>query len=67
MNMKELRDSTISELEEKLLAFRKSQAKAVIAKATGDSVKTHQFKQFKKDIARVKTIMSEKKAGETNG
>ena len=60
MNASELREKSVEELNEELLKLRESQFKLNVQKATGQLGQTHLLKETRKDIARVKTVLSEK-------
>ena len=60
MNTKELREKSVEELGTELLKLREDQFKLNMQKATGQLGQTHLLKHARKDIARVKTVLSEK-------
>lgn len=60
MNSSELRGKSVDELNEQLLKLRESQFKLNVQKSTGQLGQTHLLKETRKDIARVKTVLSEK-------
>ena len=60
MKASELREKSVDELNEELITLRKEQFKLNVQKATGQLAQTHLLKQTSKDIARVKTVLSEK-------
>lgn len=57
----ELRDLSIDNLNEELLDLRKKQFDFRMRKANGTLDKTHVVAQIRKSIARIKTLISEKK------
>lgn len=62
MKNKELREKNYKELEEQLTIFYKEKIKLLIEKSSGaEFTKNHLFKKNKKTIARILTIMTEKK------
>ena len=63
MNTSELREKTIKELEEELLKLRKEQFHQRMQKASGQLGQTHFLVNTRHDIARVKTVMQEKRNG----
>ena len=63
MKASELRNKSEEELEKELLKLREEQFKLRMQKATGQLGQTHLLKQGQRDIARVKTLLTEK-AGE---
>ena len=63
MNTSELREKTMKELEEELLKLRKEQFHQRMQKASGQLGQTHFLVNTRHDIARVKTVMQEKRNG----
>ena len=59
----ELRQKTVEELSTELDGLQLQQFKLRMAKATGQLAKTHQVGQVRKDIARIKTVLTEKQGG----
>jgi large subunit ribosomal protein L29 len=62
MNTKDLRAKTAADLQEELLKLRKEQFSIRMQAATGQTVKPSEFGRVRKSIARLKTVMHEKKA-----
>jgi len=60
MKATELREKSVEELNGQLLELRRDQFKLRLQKTTGQLTQSHQLKQVKKDIARVKTLLTEK-------
>lgn len=60
MKASELREKSVEELEKQLLELREEQFKTRMQKATGQLGQTHLLKQTQRDIARVKTVLTEK-------
>ena len=60
MKAKDLRDKTVSELNDELTELRKEQFNLRMQRGVGQATRVHQFKLNRKNIARVKTIMNEK-------
>ena len=56
----DLRKKSTDDLEKELIEIRKAQFSALIQISTQQSNKTDQLKKFQKDIARIKTILTEK-------
>ncbi len=54
-----LKQMTGDELKNELLVLRRAQFNSRILKASGSLEKTHPIKQVKKNIARVKTLMTQ--------
>lgn len=59
MKASELRDKSEEELQKELLKLREEQFKLRMQKATGQLGQTHLLKQSQRDIARVKTLLTE--------
>jgi len=60
MKASELRDKQIDDLEKELVALRKEQFNLRMLQGSGQMVRPHLFGQAKKNIARVKTVITEK-------
>ena len=60
MSEKNYSDLTVEELKTELLAQLDSQFKLRMQKSTGQLNQTHLLKQTRRDIARVKTALSQK-------
>lgn len=60
MKANELRDKSIAELNEQLNSLYRDQFATRMRKSTGQLAQTHLSNSIKKDIARVKTIITEK-------
>lgn len=63
MKAQDLRTKSVEELNDELVNLLGEQFKLRMQTATGQLQQTHQAKQVHRDIARVKTILTEK-AGE---
>ena len=61
MNASEVRDMTNDELKDKLLQLRKEQFNLRFQKASGQLEKTTRIGEVRRDIARAKTILGEKR------
>ncbi len=61
MNAKELREKTVPELNEELANLLREQFNLRMQKGTGQLSQTHKLKTVRRDIARVYTIINEKK------
>ena len=59
MEAKEYRGKTATELKEELLKLRREQFNLRMARAAGQPAKPDQFDKARKNIARLKTVMSE--------
>lgn len=58
---KDYRDKDLKALNDELLELLKEQFNLRMQAASGTLAHTHQFKRIRKDIARIKTVMNEKK------
>jgi large subunit ribosomal protein L29 len=63
MKANELREKSVTDLEKDLLSLREEQFKLRMQKSTGQLGQSHLLQQNQRDIARVKTVLTEK-AGE---
>ncbi len=63
MKASELRSKSVEELQKELLTLREEQFKLRMQKATGQLGQTHLLREGQRDIARIKTLLTEK-AGE---
>ena len=59
MEASELREMSVQELNDELLALRREQFNLRMQKATGELNQNHQHKKVRKDIARIKTVLNE--------
>jgi len=64
MKASELREKPISDLEKELVALRKEQFNLRMQMGSGQMVRPHLFNAARKNIARVKTVITEKRASE---
>jgi large subunit ribosomal protein L29 len=60
MKASELRQKNVEELRQELYALLREQFNLRMQRATGQSNRNHLFKQVRRNIARVKTVLSEK-------
>lgn len=61
MKAADLRAKDIADLEKELVSLRKEQFNLRMAMGSGQMVRPHLFNEARKNIARVKTIITEKK------
>jgi large subunit ribosomal protein L29 len=61
MNASELRQKNGEDLTEELLGLRREQFNLRMQQATGQLVRPHEYRRVRKDIARIKTVLSEQK------
>lgn len=59
MKASDLREKSVAELQEELVALRREQFNLRMQKATGQLNHNHEHGRVRKDIARVKTVMNE--------
>lgn len=64
MKAAELREKTVDQLNAELIKLREEQFKLRMRHSTGQLGQTHLLTENKQDIARVKTVLNAKKAGE---
>ena len=66
MEAQELRNKSVDELNEELLALRREQFNLRMQQATGELPQHTQHRRVRKDIARVKTVLNalQREAGE---
>ncbi|MBM33784.1 MAG: 50S ribosomal protein L29 [Rheinheimera sp.] len=60
MKASELKSKSVEELNAELLGLLREQFNMRMQAATGQLAQTHLMKQVRRDIARVKTILTEK-------
>lgn len=63
MNASELKQKSVDELKVELMALLKQQFNLRLRKTTGQLNQSHLLRQVRRDIARIKTVMTQK-AGE---
>lgn len=63
MKAGELREKSVEELEQALLGELEQQFKYRMQHASGQMGQSHILKQTRKNVARIKTILTEKKQG----
>ncbi len=67
MKAVDVRAMTADQLGDELVKLKKEQFNLRFQAATGQLEKSSRVREVRRDIARVKTIMAEKKAAEANG
>ena len=60
MKASELRQKSVGELKQELLALLREQFNLRMQKATNQTTKSHLFRQARRNIARVKMVLGEK-------
>ncbi len=63
MNSTEIRELSDNEIQKKLRDTREEHVQLRLRKQTGQVEHPHQFKQLRRDIARLETILRQKKMG----
>ena len=63
MELKELRQKSEKELNEHLGELRREQFNLRMQKGSGQTPRPHLFKAVRREIARIKTVMSERSHG----
>jgi large subunit ribosomal protein L29 len=61
MKTADLRNKSVAELEKDLIALREEQFKNQMKRATGQLEKSHVIQQVRRNVARLKTILNEKR------
>ena len=66
MNVSDLRDKSVDELNQELVALRREQFNLRMQRAAGEMLKHHEHRRVRKDIARIKTVLNDvsRSAGE---
>ena len=67
MEAQELREKSLDELNEELVALRREQFNLRMQQSTGELTHHHEHRRVRRDIARVKTVINEvqRAAGES--
>jgi large subunit ribosomal protein L29 len=63
MDAKELRAKSIGDLQNEKQSLLREQFNLRIQRATGQLNQNHRFKQIRREVARINTIMNEKSRG----
>jgi large subunit ribosomal protein L29 len=61
MKVADLRNKSVAELEKELITLREEQFKSQMKKSTGQLTNSHVIQQARRDVARIKTILNEKR------
>ncbi|MDF9867556.1 large subunit ribosomal protein L29 [Bacilli bacterium PM5-3] len=64
MRIEEIREKTVSELNDKVLELKKELFELRFQQATGQLERPSQLREVKKTIARIKTVITEKEMQE---
>jgi large subunit ribosomal protein L29 len=62
MTVKEIRELTAAEIDTKLRELREQLVALRLKKNTGQVEKPHMLREYRKDVARLETILKQKKA-----
>ena len=62
----DLRSNSLSELEDKLASLVRELVTVRMQKAMSENKQTHIQRKLRRDIARIKTVYTEKKQGDAN-
>ncbi len=65
MKASEVRDLTIDQLDEKLVELKKEAFNLRFQRASGQLENTAQMRSVRRDVARIQTILNEKRAAQT--
>lgn len=60
MTATELREKSVDELRDELVAVKREQFNLRMQHATGQEVKTHLVREARRNAARIKTVIAEK-------
>ena len=60
MNTNEIREKSVADLKKELQALLKEQFNLRMQRGMGEMARVHLFKQVRRSIARIKTIINEK-------
>ena len=63
MELKDLRKQSAQELNDQLLELRREQFNLRMQRSAGQQTQTHHFKRVRREIAQIKTLLTEKSAG----
>lgn len=67
MKAQELREKDVDALNAEMTELLSTQFKLRMQRASGQLGQPHQFKAVRRDIARIKTVINEKRAASTAG
>ena len=59
MSLQDLKGKSVEDLRKELIELRQTQLKLRLQKASGQLEKTHQIRQVRRDIARIKTLLGQ--------
>jgi len=61
MKINDLRKQSVKELDEQLTEIKREQFNLRMQKAGGQLTKTHEIRRARRDVARINTVLTEKK------
>ncbi|MEM7543660.1 MAG: 50S ribosomal protein L29 [Pseudomonadota bacterium] len=64
MNVEEIRAKSDTELDELLIELRRKQFDQRMQRSSGQPARSHEVTGARRDIARIKTVLNERRAGE---
>jgi large subunit ribosomal protein L29 len=59
MEIKDLRSKTVAQLKDQLIELRQEQFNLRMQRSQGQLTQSHQFRQVRRNVARVKMVMSD--------
>jgi len=62
MELKDLRKQSAQELDAQLIELRREEFNLRMQKGAGQQTQTHHFKRVRREIAQIKTLLTEKSA-----
>ena len=63
MDIQDLRKQSAQELDAQLIELRREEFNLRMQKGAGQQTQTHHFKRVRREIAQIKTLLTEKSAG----
>ncbi|TLY50655.1 MAG: 50S ribosomal protein L29 [Gammaproteobacteria bacterium] len=63
MELKDLRKQSAQELDAQLIELRREEFNLRMQKGAGQQTQTHHFKRVRREIAQIKTLLTQKSAG----
>lgn len=57
-----LREQSVADLEKELVSLTKEQFNLRMQRASGQTIRPHRFKEARRSVARIKTIIAQKSA-----
>jgi large subunit ribosomal protein L29 len=63
MELKDIRKQSAQELDAQLIELRREEFNLRMQKGAGQQTQTHHFKRVRREIAQIKTLLTQKSAG----